>query len=68
VEGRAHDPADRGAAPYLKLHSDDPRVIHIAYTEGNPGSFVNNIRYLRFHDGAFHRADSSRVARSPTCR
>lgn len=52
-----------GQRPYLKLHSDGRRIIHIAYTEGNPGSFVNAIHYLRFHDGAFHHADGSRVAR-----
>jgi hypothetical protein len=52
-----------GQRPYLKLHSDHRRDIHIAYTEGNPGSFVNDVHYLRFHDGAFHRADGSRVAR-----
>lgn len=52
-----------GQRPYLKLHSDGRRAIHIVYTEGNPGSFVNSVYYLRFEAGAFHRADGSRVAR-----
>jgi hypothetical protein len=49
--------------PYLKFHSDGKRVIHIAYTEGNAGSFVNSVYYLRYREGAFHRADGTRVAR-----
>ncbi|MEA2193487.1 MAG: hypothetical protein QOI73_3608 [Solirubrobacteraceae bacterium] len=52
-----------GQRPYLKLHSDGVRDIHMAFTEGNPGSFVNSIYYLRYRDDAFHRADGSRVAR-----
>jgi len=49
--------------PYVKFHSDGLHSIHMAFTEGNPGSFVNSIYYLRYHDDAFHRADGSRVAR-----
>jgi BNR repeat-containing family member len=49
--------------PYLKFHSDGKRIIHVAYTEGNAGSFVNSIYYLRYRDGAFHRGDGTRVAR-----
>ena len=48
--------------PYVKVHDDGVRNIHIAYTEGNPGSFNNSIYYLRYHDDALHRADGSRVA------
>ena len=51
-----------GQRPYLKLHSDGLRTIHIAYTEGNPGSFVNSVYYLRFEGDALHRADGERVA------
>ena len=47
----------------MKYHSDGLHSIHLAFTEGNPGSFVNSIYYLRYHDDAFHRADGSRVAR-----
>jgi len=52
-----------GQRPYLKFHSDGVRTIHIAYTEGNPGSFVNSVYYLRFEGDAFYRADGGRVAR-----
>jgi hypothetical protein len=52
-----------GQRPYLKLHGDGERSIHIAYTEGNPGSFVNSLYYLRLGDDALHRADGARVAR-----
>jgi hypothetical protein len=48
--------------PYLKFHSDGVRSIHIAYTEGNPGSFVNSLHYLRFEGDAFYEADGRRVA------
>jgi hypothetical protein len=48
--------------PYLKFHSDGARSIHIAYTEGNPGSFVNSVYYLRFEGDALYRADGERVA------
>jgi hypothetical protein len=48
--------------PYLKFHTDGVRHIHIAYTEGNAGSFVNSVYYLRYRGDAFHRADGTRVA------
>jgi len=51
-----------GQRPYLKLHGDGVRSIHIAYTEGNPGSFVNSVYYLRYENDAFHDADGRRVA------
>jgi hypothetical protein len=47
---------------YLKFHTDGLSDIHIAYTEGNPGSFVNSVYYLRYRADAFHRADGTRVA------
>jgi hypothetical protein len=34
--------------PYVKLHGDGEATIHIAYTEGNPGSFANSVYYLRY--------------------
>jgi hypothetical protein len=52
-----------GQRPYLKLHGDGERSIHIAYTEGNPDSFVNSLHYRRLGDDALHRADGTRVAR-----
>ena len=51
-----------GQRPYLKLHSDGVRRIHIAYTEGNANRFVNSIWYLRYERDAFHHADGTRVA------
>jgi len=51
-----------GQRPYVKLHSDGAHAIHIAYTEGNPGSSVNSVYYLRFEGGAFFHADGRRVA------
>ena len=47
---------------YLKFHTDGLSDIHIAYTEGNPASFVNSVYYLRYRADAFHRADGTRVA------
>jgi len=52
-----------GQRPYLKFASDGKNVIDIAYTEGNAGSFVNSIYYLRYRAGAFRKTDGTRVAR-----
>lgn len=54
-----HQPGER---PYLKVHGDGARTIHLAFTEGNPGSFRTSIYYLRLRDDALHRADGTRVA------
>jgi hypothetical protein len=51
-----------GERPYVKLHGDGLRTIHIAYTEGNPGSFRNSIYYLRLRDDVLWRAGGTRVA------
>jgi hypothetical protein len=51
-----------GQRPYVKFHTDGVDTIHMAYTEGNPGSFNNSVYYLRFRaDSVFH-ADGTRVA------
>jgi hypothetical protein len=51
-----------GQRPYVKFHTDGVDTIHIAYTEGNPGSFNNSVYYLRYHRDAFFHADGRRVA------
>ena len=54
-----HQPGER---PYLKVHGDGARTIHLAFTEGNPGSVRTSVYYLRLRDDALHRADGTRVA------
>ena len=52
-----------GERPYVKFAGDGERTIHMAFTEGNPGSFPNSIYYLRLRDDVLRRADGTRVAR-----
>jgi len=54
-----------GQRPYLKFHSDGVKRIHIAYTEGNAGSFVNSIYYARRPQ---HPRGDRRARTTATCR
>lgn len=52
-----------GNRPYVKYASDGLRTIHIAFSEGNPGSVRTGIRYVRYRRGAFRTAGGRLVAR-----
>ncbi len=48
--------------PYMVIASNDEDEIHIAYTRAHPDeSSENGIYYLKYRDGAFVRADGSKI-------
>ncbi len=47
--------------PYFKMVSDGRSRIHIVYNDSHPHDFVNNVYYLRYENGAFGRADGTRI-------
>lgn len=52
-----------GKRPYAKYESDGASTIHCAFTDGHPrGEPTNSIYYASYSDGAFHRADGTRIA------
>jgi hypothetical protein len=51
-----------GQRPYIKFHTNGVDTIHMAFTEGNPGSFNNSVYYLRYQADGFFHADGKRVA------
>ena len=54
--------APRGTPPYVKICSDGESRIHIAYTDGHPMHMTaNNVYYLCYRDGAFWKADGTKV-------
>jgi len=51
-----------GAKPYVRTASDGQSTIHLAFSDGHPGEEpANSIRYLRYSDGEFRRADGTLV-------
>ena len=66
VPGRilfAHPGAGAGNRPYTKVASDGVRRIHFAVTDGHPRNEpTNSIYYFAWEDGAFRRADGTRLA------
>jgi len=51
-----------GARPYVKVVSNGTDTIHFAFTDGHPRVEKNNsIYYLRYHDGAFTKANGERI-------
>jgi hypothetical protein len=55
--------APRRTPPYVKMENDGESRIHLAYTDGHPRHMAaNNIYYACYRDGAFYRADGSKIA------
>ena len=51
-----------GARPYVKYVSDGKSRVHIAFTDGHPQNEpTNSIYYAYLENGAFHRADGSKI-------
>ncbi len=49
--------------PYLKVASNGKDRLHLAFTDGHPRNEpANGIYYARYQEGAFHRADGTRIA------
>lgn len=52
----------RNRRPYLKVADNGRDRIHLAFTDGHPRNEpTNSIYYACYRDGAFYRADSSRI-------
>jgi hypothetical protein len=52
-----------GRRPYAKYASDGASTIHFAFTDGHPrGEPTNNVYYAFYREGAFFRADGTRIA------
>ncbi|MPY86794.1 MAG: hypothetical protein GEU99_02625 [Luteitalea sp.] len=52
-----------GQRPYVKYASDGRESIHLAFTDGHPRNEPSNgIYYAKYRDGAFYRADGSKIA------
>lgn len=49
--------------PYVKTATNGRDRIHLVFTDGHPrDEAANNIYYACYHDGAFHKADGTRIA------
>jgi hypothetical protein len=52
----------RNRRPYLKVAGNGRDRIHLAFTDGHPNKEpTNSIYYACYRDGAFYRADGSRI-------
>jgi len=48
--------------PYVKIASDNKSRIHIVFTDGHPRNEAqNSVYYCCYHDGAFFKADGTRI-------
>ena len=52
----------RKIRPYVKVVSDNKVIIHFAFTDDHPRDEpLNSIYYMRYHKGAFYKADGTRI-------
>lgn len=52
----------RNRRPYLKAYSDGGTRLHLAFTDGHPRlEKENNVYYMYYEDGSFHKADGSLI-------
>lgn len=52
-----------GGRPYMKVASDGKDKIFLAFTDGHPrGEPLNSIYFLMYKDGAFYKADGTKVS------
>ena len=49
----------RTVRPYAKYDSAPDGSILMTFSDGHPGSYENNLYYMRFKDGRFYKADGS---------
>ena len=55
--------ADSDNRPYVKIASDGESRIHLLFTDGHPRNEASNsVYYACYHDGAFFKADGTRIA------
>ena len=61
--------AGRNVRPYAKYDAAPDGSILMTFSDGHPGSYKNNLYYMRFKNGRFYKADGSTDrARRATCR
>lgn len=54
---------DDGNRPYVKIASDSKDRIHMIFTDGHPrNERQNSVYYACYHNGAFYKADGTRIA------
>ena len=51
----------RNARPYAKYDAAPDGSILMTFSDGHPGSYRNNLYYMRFTRGRFYRADGSPI-------
>ncbi len=56
--------AGRNVRPYAKYVAAPDGSILMTFSDGHPGSYKNNLWYMRFKNGRFYKADGSRIGRS----
>jgi len=55
-------PFDASNRPYVKYYSDGKSKIHMVFTDGHPRvEPTNSVYYACYEDGAFYRADGSKI-------
>jgi len=50
-----------GHRPYVKYHGNGSDTIAMAFTEAHPRNLRTSIYYAAYRNGAFHRADGTRI-------
>jgi hypothetical protein len=50
-----------GQRPYVKYNSNNVDRVSFTYTDGNPGSVSNNVYYAYVKNGAYWRADGTKI-------
>ena len=53
--------AGRNVRPYAKYDTAPDGSILMTFSDGHPGSYRNNLYYMRFKAGRFYKADGSRI-------
>ena len=54
-----HSSDNRNVRPYAKYDAAPDGSILMTFSDGHPGSYKNNLYYMRFKDGRFYKADGS---------
>jgi hypothetical protein len=53
--------AGRNVRPYAKYDTAPDGSILMTFSDGHPGSYENNLYYMRFKGGRFYKADGTRI-------
>ncbi len=59
VLGPSNSSDNRNVRPYAKYDAAPDGSILMTFSDGHPGSYKNNLYYMRFKDGRFYKADGS---------